>query len=74
MTQDEPIMDGSTEAGEDARVQGIVDQLTADMQLRPQEDSEKLLRQRLQDAGIQLGDDEIHRIAASVQQGPSQVD
>jgi hypothetical protein len=74
MTQDEPIMDGSTEAGRDEKVRGIVDQLTADMQLRPQEDSEKLLRQRLRDSGIELDDAEIHRIAKSVQQGPSQVD
>ena len=29
MTQDEPIMDGSTEAGRDEKVRGIVDQLTA---------------------------------------------
>ena len=67
-------MDGSNEAGVDAKVTGIVDQVRADMQLRPREDSEKLLRERLTDAGIQLDDAEISRIAADVQSGPSVVD
>ena len=67
-------MDGSTEAGDDVKVAGIVEQLRADMQLRPQEDSERLLRQRLDDAGIVLDDAEISRIARDVQNGPSVVD
>ncbi len=67
-------MDGSTEAGTDVKVAGIVEQMRADMQLRPREDSEKLLRQRLADAGIQLDDAEISRIAQDVQSGPSVVD
>jgi hypothetical protein len=74
MTQDEPIMNGSTEASDDQKVRGIVDQLTADLQLLPHEDSKKLLRQRLEDAGITLDDAEISRIADEVQQRPSQVD
>lgn len=67
-------MDGSTEAGTGEKVAGIVEQLRADMQLRPREDSEKLLRQRLEEAGIPLDDAEISRIAADVQNGPSVVD
>ena len=67
-------MDGSTEAGDDVKVAGIVEQLRADMQLRPQEDSERLLRERLDDAGIVLEDAEISRIARDVQNGPSAVD
>jgi len=73
MTQDEPIMNGSTEAGHDEKVQGLIDQLKADLQLRPQEDAEKLLRQRLDDAGMSLDDDEISRIVTDVHQGPSVV-
>lgn len=68
-------MNGSTEASDDQKVRGIVEQLTADLQLLPHEDSERLLRQRLQDAGITLDDAEISRIAREVQQRrPSQVD
>jgi uncharacterized protein YpuA (DUF1002 family) len=74
MSQDEPIMNGSTEAGQDEKVNGLVDQLKGDLQLRPQEDAEKLLRQRLDDADISLDDDEISRIVKSVHQGPSVVD
>jgi hypothetical protein len=74
MTQDEPVMDGSNEAGSQAKVAGIVEQMRGDMQLRPREDSEKLLRQRLSDAGIELDDAEISRIAQDVQNGPSVVD
>lgn len=74
MTQDEPVMSGSDEAGRDEKVRGIVEQLTADMQLRPQEDSEKLLKQRLDDAGIASDDAEVSRLARDVQQRPSQVD
>lgn len=67
-------MDGSMEAGRREKIAGIVEQLRADMQLRPREDSERLLRQRLDDAGIQLSDKEISRIAGDVQSGPSVVD
>ena len=67
-------MDGSTEARDDLKVAGIVEQMRADMQLRPLEDSERTLRQRLNDAGIQLDDAEISRIARDVQNGPSAVD
>jgi hypothetical protein len=74
MTQDEPVMSGSDEASRDEKVRGIVEQLTADMQLRPQEDSEKLLKQRFDDAGIAYDDAEVSRLARDVQQRPSQVD
>lgn len=67
-------MDGSNDAETDEKVAGIVEQMRADMQLRPREESEKLLRQRLDDAGIRLDDAEISRIAADVQSGPSVVD
>lgn len=67
-------MDGGMEAGRGAKVAGIVEQVRADMQLRPREDSERLLRQRLDDAGLRLSDEEISRIAGNVQSGPSVVD
>ena len=67
-------MNGSTEASTDEKVRGLVDQMSADLQRLPHEDSERLLRQRLQDAGITLDDAEISRIAKEVQQRPSQVD
>lgn len=67
-------MDGSTDAGRGERISGIIEQMRADLQLRPLEGSERALRQRLDDAGIQLSDEEISRIARDVQSGPSVVD
>jgi hypothetical protein len=74
MTQDEPIMHGSADASDDAKVAGIVEQVRADMQLRGQEDSERLLKQRLDEAGLQLPQEEISRLVADIQSGPSVVD
>ncbi|MEN2739442.1 hypothetical protein ABCS02_16740 [Microbacterium sp. X-17] len=74
MTQDEPIMDGGVQADREARIAGIVEQMRADMQLLPLEDSERVLRQRLGDSGIDATDEEISRIARDVQGGPSVVD
>ena len=67
-------MDGSMEAGRGEKIAGIVEQLRAGLQLLPLEDSERALRQRLDDAGIVVSDAEISRIAADVQSGPSAVD
>ena len=74
MTQDEPIMDGSLDASRDEKVAGIVEQIRAEMQLRPHEDGELLLRQRLEETGIELDDAEISRRAVEVRNGPSAVD
>lgn len=67
-------MDGSTEAGDDVKVAGIVEQVRADMQLRGSEESEVLLKQRLDDAGIQLSQERISQLVSEVQNGPSVVD
>ncbi|MGH1547791.1 hypothetical protein ACRAWB_00855 [Leifsonia poae] len=74
MTQDEPIMHGSTEATDESKVAGIVEQVRADVQLRRQEDAEQLLRQRLGEAGLQVSDEEISRLVTDIQSGPSVVD
>ena len=67
-------MHGSTDASDDAKVAGIVEQVRADMQLRSQEDSEKMLKQRLDETGIQLPSEEVSRLVREVQNGPSVVD
>lgn len=67
-------MDGSTEATGEAKVAGLVEQVRADMQLLPLEDSERLLRERFDQAGLVVDDAEISRIARDVQNGPSVVD
>ncbi|WP_431220402.1 hypothetical protein [Leifsonia xyli] len=74
MTQDEPVMHGSTEASDESKVAGIVEQVRADIQLRRQEDAEQLLRQRFGEAGLQVSDAEISRHVENIQNGPSVVD
>jgi hypothetical protein len=66
MTQDEPAMDGSTEASHEDRLAGVVQQVRADLQLRPEEDGEALLRQRLTDVGIELDEAELARIVGEL--------
>ena len=66
MTQDEPIMDGSTEAGRDEKVAGVVEQVRADAQLRDSEEVERLLRQRFDETGLEVSDEEFARHLADV--------
>ncbi|MDR6973203.1 hypothetical protein [Leifsonia shinshuensis] len=74
MSQDEPIMQGATDASDQSKVAGIVEQVRADMQLRGSEDSERLLKQRLSETGIELPQEEISRLVQEIQNGPSVVD
>ena len=67
-------MNGSTEATDESKVAGIVEQVRADVQLRRQEDAEQLLRQRFGEAGLQVSDEEISRHVQDIQNGPSVVD
>ncbi|WP_285113934.1 hypothetical protein [Leifsonia sp. fls2-241-R2A-40a] len=66
MTQDEPIMHGSTDATDEAKVAGIVEQVRADVRSRDSEDSELLLTQRLDETGIRLPPEEIARLVAEI--------
>ena len=67
-------MQGATDASDQSKVAGIVEQVRADMQLRGSEDSERLLKQRLSETGIELPQEEISRLVQEIQNGPSVVD
>jgi hypothetical protein len=67
MTQDEPIMDGSLDAGRDEKVRGIVEQVSYDVRLND-DDTEVLLRQRLADSAIVLDDAEIARLVRRIEE------
>jgi hypothetical protein len=71
MTQDEPIMHGSTEASDESKVAGIVEQVRADVQLRDSEEPEPLLRERLDQVGIALTDERVAELVAEIRNGPS---
>lgn len=61
--QDEPIQQGSGDASQDDKVTGILSQVSADLELRPEEDGFALLTLRLSDAGIPLDGDQILALA-----------
>ncbi len=59
-------MHGSTDATDEAKVAGIVEQVRADVRSRDSEDSELLLTQRLDETGIRLPPEEIARLVAEI--------
>jgi ADP-ribose pyrophosphatase YjhB (NUDIX family) len=74
MTQDEPIMHGSGDAGRDEKVAGVVEQVRADAELRDSEEVEQLLRQRFEETGLQVSDEEFARHLDDIRGGPSVAD
>ncbi len=68
--QNEPVLDegrsGSSEAPEQEKLQGIVDQTTADISVQPDVDAEHLLRSRLSDAGVEVDDARFAALLADV--------
>jgi hypothetical protein len=61
--QNEPRMAGSTDANVTEKVEGLIAQVKADAPGVPEAELETLLRQRLDDAGLELDDAEITRLA-----------
>jgi hypothetical protein len=65
--QSEPIEDGSEDASRDAKVDGIVDQVKSDAQLGNVDDIDRVLRERLDEAGISVDDAEFDRIRGTLE-------
>jgi hypothetical protein len=62
----EPVQDGSGSATRDDKIAGLLQQVAADVALRPGEDAVGLLTLRLADAGIEMDDHEIAELAANL--------
>lgn len=58
-SQDHPIQNGSADAQLDEKLHGVLVQVIGDATLRPEEDVEALLRQRLRDAHIQISEENM---------------
>jgi len=67
-------MHGSTEAGHDEKVAGVVEQVRADSQQRDSEETERLLRQRFDETGLEVSEEDIARHLEDIRNGPSVVD
>jgi len=59
--QNEPIEDGANEASRADRIAGILVQVHEDVRMGHAHDEAALLRQRLEDAGIAVSDEELER-------------
>lgn len=62
----EPVQDGSGDATRDDKIAGLLQQVAADVALRPGEDALGLLTLRLADAGIEMDQNEIEELAANL--------
>ncbi|WP_374007829.1 hypothetical protein [Leifsonia sp. LS-T14] len=71
MTQDEPIMHGSTDASDESKIAGIVEQVRVDMQLPRSETTEMMLRERFDASGLQVSEDDLALWAADIDDGPA---
>ena len=62
--QNEPVMAGSDEAGFTEKAEGILAQVKADAPEAGPAELVELLRQRFDDAGLEVADSELQRLAA----------
>ncbi|QEE62151.1 hypothetical protein FVA74_11640 [Salinibacterium sp. dk2585] len=63
-TQDGPIQDGSDDASNEQRLDGIIEQVRSDLrQGHTHESAEQMLRQRVRETGVELSDERIAEIA-----------
>ncbi|PPG07255.1 MULTISPECIES: hypothetical protein [unclassified Rathayibacter] len=65
-SQDHPIQHGSDDAQLDEKLRGLLLQVAGDAELRPEEDVEILLRQRLRDTRISISDEAIPGLAKRI--------
>lgn len=66
-TQDEPIQDGSDDASNDERIQGIVEQVRSDLRSgHTHESAEQMLRQRFAESQVEVSDDRLAKLAAEL--------
>jgi len=65
-SQDHPIQHGSGDAHLDEKLRGVLLQVAADVELRPDEDVEALLRQRLRDTRIDISEESIPGLAKRI--------
>lgn len=64
--QNAPMQHGSQDASTEAKKQGILVQVSADMVGRPVDEVVEMLRQRFTDVGIDASADELRSLAGSL--------
>jgi hypothetical protein len=64
--QNEPILDGATEAGRDAKIAGLVAQIAADAVAQDSDEIRALVVQRFTDAGMEFDEATLDDVTARV--------
>ena len=64
-------MAGSTEASDESKVAGIVEQVRVDMQTPRSETTEMMLRERFDASGLQVSEEELSGLVADIDGSPS---
>lgn len=64
--QNRPVLAGSDDGSIDEKLRGILLQVAADHESRPDEDLEAVLARRLQDAGLHFTEDAVAGLARRV--------
>jgi hypothetical protein len=64
--QNEPILDGATEAGRDAKIAGLVAQIAADAVAQDSDEIRALVVQRFTDAGMEFNEATLDDVTARV--------
>jgi len=64
-------MHGSTEASDESKVAGIVEQVRVDMQTPRSETTEMMLRERFDASGLQVSDEELARHVGDIDGRPA---
>jgi hypothetical protein len=67
--QNEPIEEGSLDAADEEKIDGIVEQVRSDLRLGHAHDPEQSLRQRLFEAGMSVDEAEFERIRDTLESG-----
>ncbi|MWB99450.1 hypothetical protein [Agromyces seonyuensis] len=68
-TQDEPIMDGWDDATRGEQLEGIIQQVRADLAGGAVDDLPTMVRQRLEDAGLPSGPSDVDAVVSAVGAG-----
>ncbi|WP_127791851.1 hypothetical protein [Agromyces sp. LHK192] len=58
---DAPVEDGANEATRAEQIRGLLAQVREDVRLGHAQDEEQVLRQRLDEAGLSVGEDELRQ-------------
>ena len=64
--QDTPVENGSNDATDNEKIDGIIEQVRGDVTIGDPQDPREILAQRLADAGLVVSEAEFERLAAKL--------